>query len=649
MFALCAILALLLLAIWQADVQVETRIRQGAERAAATLDQHAERVLSEYLASLEQLEWAVEDVGLTEAISSFRLHERLRAFKEARPEVQSVWLFDAAGDVLSTSIGFPPPDVNFADREYFQAALRGESRFIGRVILGRVTGEHSFSLSKRITAADGQLVGVAVLSIYPEAFRQFYASVGPEADSVALVREDGALLARHPVPEGDLSTLTAPAGFMDRLRGDSKGALRGAAPFGKGERLFAYRRLAKLPLYVLYGVSAERIAAEQRRLAGVFALLAGPALLGVALFGWTAHRQAARADRLRDGLERRVVERTRALSESEARLQAALGQMPVGVALAEIPSGAVVYCNGKAAELFGPQALAIAGLADYDRFGSLHGDLSPCPAEEHPLARAVLRRETVDEAEILLRRENGALVHLSVSAAPIRGPDGRAELAIATFSDITGRRADERRQLTLLSELDHRVKNILAVVQAIAQQSLGGDERSAAFGGRLRALARAHSILSRRKWRGVTLREIVERALEPHADGPTRTEVEGPELALTARAAQSLTLAFHELTTNAAKYGALSCEGGHVSVRWRVEQDEAGRPRLRLRWSESGGPLVSQPTRRGFGAQLSVGEIEHGLLGEAAFDYAPEGLRFDASVPLAEIEDREQPSFRSVA
>lgn len=209
---------------------------------------------------------------------------------------------------------------------------------------------------------------------------------------------------------------------------------------------------------------------------------------------------------------------------------------------------------------------------------------------------------------------------------PCKTAEGEVVGVVVTFIDITERRAYERRQDILLAELQHRVKNILASVQAIGrmthQRSTTLAEFWEAFQGRLMALAVTQELLTRAKIEKVGLAELVDRELAAQGARPENVLVEGPELNLTAKAAQNLALALHELTTNATKHGALSVPQGTIEVRWQVQDG-----RVRFQWVESGGPLVNKPARRGFGTELMEKAIPYQLRGKTVLDYPPEGLR----------------------
>ncbi|WP_439374064.1 sensor histidine kinase [Bradyrhizobium sp. PMVTL-01] len=180
----------------------------------------------------------------------------------------------------------------------------------------------------------------------------------------------------------------------------------------------------------------------------------------------------------------------------------------------------------------------------------------------------------------------------------------------------------------LIEELNHRVKNTLALMQAIAVQtfrSASRDER-AKFEGRLGALAEAHNLLSQEKWAGSELRDVIARALQPFLlNSPDRIRMAGPAVPLSPRLAVVLSMIVHEIATNAAKYGALSNETGRVTLDWEIIA-ETPKPRLRLIWTEMGGPPVTAPVRRGFGSRLIERSARDQLGGEATVDFLPRGV-----------------------
>ncbi|MGZ6020215.1 MAG: PAS domain-containing protein [Phenylobacterium sp.] len=242
-------------------------------------------------------------------------------------------------------------------------------------------------------------------------------------------------------------------------------------------------------------------------------------------------------------------------------------------------------------------------------------------------------------ASVLLQRTPGSPLDerfLDFIFQPIAGPDGEAVGVFVEGSDVTDRVMVERQQKLLLDELNHRVKNTLSTVQAIADQTLRtnpdpqGFRR--AFEARLMALSDTHNLLTATNWISADLRQVAQLEFRPY--GPERYRLKGPAVALSPARALALGLLFHELATNAAKYGALGGGGrGQVEVGWRIGGD-AGAEELEIDWRETGGPPVVAPTRRGFGSRLIERSLQGQLGGEATLDYAPDGVRCRIRLPL---------------
>jgi two-component sensor histidine kinase len=189
----------------------------------------------------------------------------------------------------------------------------------------------------------------------------------------------------------------------------------------------------------------------------------------------------------------------------------------------------------------------------------------------------------------------------------------------------------------LIEELNHRVKNTLAILQGIAVQTFRTASRSERekFEGRLRALAEAHNLLSKEKWQGSGLQDVVDRVLQPYLlNNRDRIRMTGPEAPLSPRLAVVLSMIVHEIATNAAKYGALSNDSGRVTLSWEV-LDEIPR-KLRLIWTEAGGPPVVAPVQRGFGSRLIERSARDQLGGEATVDFLPRGVVYTVLCSLEE-------------
>jgi two-component sensor histidine kinase len=229
-------------------------------------------------------------------------------------------------------------------------------------------------------------------------------------------------------------------------------------------------------------------------------------------------------------------------------------------------------------------------------------------------------------------------------AVPILDAQGNIREWFGAASDVTERRTAEEQQALLARELDHRAKNTLAVVLAALKLTRAQDVPSFVriIEGRVGALARAHTLLAEGRWRGASLRTLVEAELAAFRPVPDpaegqgeadRVSVEGPEVMLAPGAVQALSMAVHELATNATKHGALSALDGRLAVSWRLDP---GAEALLLEWTERGGPPIeAEPTRRGFGTRVLQATIVDQLGGTAERRWEPEGLALRIAIPWA--------------
>ena len=236
------------------------------------------------------------------------------------------------------------------------------------------------------------------------------------------------------------------------------------------------------------------------------------------------------------------------------------------------------------------------------------------------------------QLEFRVLRPDGQVRWCVGSAAATVDGDGRVARVSGVTFDITDRKEAEERQTLLAREVDHRAKNALALVQSILRLTRAKTLPAyvAAVEGRIKALSRAHAILSQSRWHGADLQGLVDEELAPYRIGHAeRIKTAGPDVLLQPGSAQTLALALHELATNAAKYGALSSESGQLTLSWMLNDG-----RLGLDWCESGGPVTKPPSAKGFGTRIITASIERQLHGHVAFDWRPEGLRCIISVPL---------------
>ncbi len=244
---------------------------------------------------------------------------------------------------------------------------------------------------------------------------------------------------------------------------------------------------------------------------------------------------------------------------------------------------------------------------------------------------AALAGERAYASEFRVPQPDGSLRWIELRGEVRYDENGTPERMIGVCFDITARKTGEERMRMLAAEVDHRSKNVLAIVQSMLQLTHAGslEEYRAAAHGRIAALGRAHTLLSESRWEGADLRRLADEELAPFCSNGRRVEIAGPALLLPPGVAQALSVALHELATNAAKYGALSVPTGRVAVDWSVTDGW-----LRLTWQEIAGPAVSPPRRRGFGTRVIERIVATQLEGDVRFDWRPGGLLCAIAVPL---------------
>ena len=264
--------------------------------------------------------------------------------------------------------------------------------------------------------------------------------------------------------------------------------------------------------------------------------------------------------------------------------------------------------------------------------------------EDREAVRSAYKRTTEEgqpfDAEFRIRRPDGTIRWLAGRGERIV-QDGITTIAGVNY-DVTERREAEERQAFVARELDHRVKNILAIIVSIARVTAGSSasvaEFCASFNKRLEAMARTHSLLAEARWQGATIRTLLEEELFQYSSSGA-IALTGPEISVRPTAAQSLSMAIHELATNAAKYGALSRPEGRLDIAWS-RSDVGSGERIRLEWRERGGPAVVKPQRRGFGTTVLTRMLTAQLNATADLHYEPDGLRVLIEIPIEQLVPR---------
>jgi two-component sensor histidine kinase/DNA-binding response OmpR family regulator len=355
------------------------------------------------------------------------------------------------------------------------------------------------------------------------------------------------------------------------------------------------------------------------------------------------YRKTRQLEELNAELEQRVTNRTAELEaqterlrRSEERRSLALSAGDMGSWEFDMVSGHLEWDGGQyrifdvAPTAFEPTPLRVREM------------FHPDDRDKAPLVAAASVAGSLYQAEFRIIRPTGEVRWCFGSAVITRDAEGKAIRLNGVSVDITERKRAEERQLLLAREVDHRAKNMLAVVLSVLRltKAKTTPDFITAVEGRIHALAAAHNLLSATRWEGANLRQIVEEELAPYrTDRRDRLVTSGPTVLLLPSTAQAMALALHELATNAAKYGALSSADGRLQLTWSIGKDT-----LELEWLETGGPPAKPPSSLGFGLSIVRSSIEAQFRGGVEYDWRREGLFCRLSIPRAQIVAPEPPT-----
>lgn len=298
-------------------------------------------------------------------------------------------------------------------------------------------------------------------------------------------------------------------------------------------------------------------------------------------------------------------------------------------------SDMILTWNSGAEQLFGYKAKEILGRrADF----LVPEDLMP---ERQAIMQRLMHGEAI-EYQTQRRRSDGQIIDVWIRGAPVPGLDGSLVGGSLIIRDVTVQKQREAHVRFLMRELTHRSKNLLAVIQAMARQSLSllttPEEFVVRFSERLSGLAGSHDLLSSDDWAGASLVQLIRSQLQHYSDLlDSRIHLEGPDLILRPEAAQNIGIALHELSTNAAKFGALSVGQGTVTISWCLTKDERGMRRMQMCWQESNGPPVAPPSHKGFGHMVMDRITGQALGGHSYAKFDPTGVRWVLDVPAASV------------
>jgi PAS domain S-box-containing protein len=647
----------------------EAEVNDLAIRQAQLVGAELERVFD----GIHSLLLAVDETPSIRAFDTAACSPYLKAIQEKVPYILSFVAMDISGHIRCRPLGTIDTQHYFADRAYFHEALSRLGFVVGDYTPvfeeGGLAPQPVLPLALPIWNDRGDVVGVLAAALDLVWLNQKVKErTVPENGSVTVADRRGIMIVQHPHPERMLGKLL-PQEYLAQASAKTIGTAETISADGL-KRIVGYIPLAVPPrdIYVNVGLSTKAAFASINQAARRgFMLIAAALILALSLSallsrafitkpfeivtdGIRAWRQGdyqARIDlpgksgefgilgRAFNDLMDDVAERQHALQASEERARLALEAGHMGTWWYDPNKGVGGWSTQATAMLGFPHASEVM---DHQHWlDILHPeDLDRVVRKWHDS----VKNQGDYQDEYRIRLPNGDLRWINSRGRVFFDIQKRPVYFIGIFQDITEQKHAEEQQRFFLDELNHRVKNTLTTVQSIASQTLRTTETSAqfkeAFEGRLLALSKTHNLLTRKSWREAELRDVAEQELAPYRkQGDERVVLNGPNVRLPARYAINLGLVLHELVTNAAKYGALSTNAGHLDMNWTVVQNEDRPDQLRIHWTESGGPPVAPPKRQGFGSRLIRRSIEGELGGYMVLNFAEGGVSYDISVPLA--------------
>ncbi len=683
---------------WEQRKRLIERNEQEIANNAYFLADHTARLLDATDLILRQVAVSLGGRNWDEIAASKDQWQYLTTIKETLPYFDNLWLNDATGRLRMTTMAFPAPPANTADRDAFRVQVRSDQGlFVGEPIIGRVTKEPTFMISRRVTGENNAFNGVVTATVALSYFETYWGKLRlPKGSRISLVRAmDGKIIAQLPLPADGLSFFPIDRAALDAaIRGNPLAGLYSFQSNGQ-DRTAAYRRVGERPIYINVSIPNNAYWGPwtiQMRLYGAFALIALLALAALTSLAAQQFREQAANEAF---LQKEVALRTSELQAETAALEvlnrtgrALAAELDVDRLIESVVEAAVLLTGAQAGAYFSNRGDAEDGeqrAEDYGLYNSGGARTAFAKLPSDKICRAVFEQgRALRFSDIAEDPEFGGSsdeAHAndrararSVMAVPVSSRNGQiqglllfaheragafterserlvtglaAQAAVALENgrlyseaqhEIEERKQAQSQQSFLIRELHHRVKNTLATVQAVvgatARSTSNIDEFYKAFVGRIVSLANTHSLLTEALWQTAPLREILEKELKPYNDARgERITLEGPNVELPSEIAVPIGMAVHELTTNAAKYGALSVRNGKVSVIWSVH-GEGDEKRLLMTWEESGGPAVSQPERQGFGSRLLHRVLTTQLNAKVQVDYDPAGLHVAIDAPL---------------
>lgn len=638
----------------QAEVHGEA-VRQ-AQFAASEID----RVLE----GIRNLLIAISTDDSVRSSDAARCSPLLARLEARLPHIDSLAFIGPDGRLRCASTT-AAANLSFADRTYFQSGIAGRSFVVGEFTINRFDQRKVLPLAIPVVDDSGRIIGVVAATLdLPWLSNELLTRGLPQGGSVTVADHNGTILARVPDSERFVGTVI-PDEFRHLVSATAPGSLEVTSQDGT-RRILGYvpTRYQRQGLYVSAGLSAEQAFAAVREATIRFLAVLAMALLATVAVGLFAGRLFIK--RPVDRLLKTASAWQRGDFSARTGLAGSSGDFgQIGEEMDRV-AGEVARREKAIAESEERYRALVRASAAIEWRGDAEGSMHDAPLWTeytgqppqahrgwgwldvvHPDDRSGVRRVWIDAHEEGVPVEIEYRVHHAASGRyrwvhesglPLKRPDGSVREWVGAVTDIHERRQAEERQRLLLNELNHRVKNTLAIVISIVGQTLrsspGPDEALKRIQSRLQALSKTHDLLNETSWDGATLRDVFKAELKPYQDADRRRVLlEGVPVELEPKRAVALGLIVHELATNAAKYGALSRPDGRIEIRWEVS-DYGGAPQVNLTWQERGGPPVSKPRDNGFGSRLIERSVRGDLGGDAEAEWSPDGLVWRLSFPL---------------
>lgn len=349
-------------------------------------------------------------------------------------------------------------------------------------------------------------------------------------------------------------------------------------------------------------------------------------------------------------LEQRIQDRTQDLRDSERHYRDMIDALPAAVYTTDA-QGFLTHFNPASRELAG--RTPALGKDQWCVSAKLYQpDAKPLAHEDTPMAQALRTGRAIREAELLLEQPDGKRFGVLAYSTPKIDATGAVIGGINILVDITSRKQAEDHIQMLMREVNHRAKNLLGLVQAVARQTAATAPQDFVerFSQRIQSMSANQDLLVKNEWKAVPIGDLIRSQMVHLCDlGTDRISLSGPAVEVTAAAAQSIGMVLHELATNAVKYGALSNDTGRVEISWNVHASAGEEPRFTISWIEKGGPPVVKPARRGFGSTMIDGMVKMNFGCDVAINYAPSGLEWRLACPIDRLIEGGGPVANRIA